>query len=364
MKKTIFSLLLTLGFSPLLHAQWTTNGGVTSTTNSIGIGTTSPVTALTLGSGQITVPAGNGTNPSYAFTGSTNSGLFMPDAATLGFSLQGNRILDFYNNTARLFGTVSLGSTGVMGFSSASPNLAGNDVGFSRLSPGTIAIGNGSAGGTTGTLILNSLGIGTTAPQANIEVNNNSYTNGNQLIVSGSEPTRYYGVIGTTIPSGHTVLSFGVKSNYTNYFQTLNLVDDNVGIGTTDPKGYKLAVNGSVIATSMTVKVYANWPDYVFKKDYQLPSLQSVKTYIDQNQHLPEVPSEQDIAKNGLNLGEMNKVLMKKVEELTLYLIEKDKKDTEQNTKISLQNKQATEQAKRIEELESQVKFLMKKLNN
>jgi hypothetical protein len=111
-------------------------------------------------------------------------------------------------------------------------------------------------------------------------------------------------------------------------------VNGNVGIGTTDPKGYKLAVNGSVVANSITVKVYP-WADYVFKKEYQLPSLANVKTYIDQNHHLPEIPSEAEIAKNGLNLGEMNKLLMKKVEELTLYLIE---------------------QNKRIEKLEAQIK--------
>ncbi len=100
----------------------------------------------------------------------------------------------------------------------------------------------------------------------------------------------------------------------------------NIALNTFDSKGYKFAINGSAIATSMTVKLNSAWPDYVFKKDYQLPSLQEVKAYIDQNQHLPEIPSEQQIAKEGLNLGEMNKLLMKKVEELTLYLIEQNDK--------------------------------------
>ncbi len=95
-----------------------------------------------------------------------------------------------------------------------------------------------------------------------------------------------------------------------------------VGINTTDTKGYNFAVNGNAIATSMTVKLYANWPDYVFKPDYVLPALTDVKTYIDQNHHLPEVPSEQEVAKKGLNLGEMNRLLLKKMEEMTLYMIE------------------------------------------
>ncbi len=128
---------------------------------------------------------------------------------------------------------------------------------------------------------------------------------------------------------------------------TLNILSNgNIGIGTTNPQGYMLAVNGSVIATSMTVKLNANWPDYVFKVDYHLPTLQEVKTYINQNHHLPEVPSEQEVAKNGLNLGEMNKILTKKVEELTLYLIEKDKQLNDQRSI----NKTLDERLKRLEE--------------
>lgn len=65
-------------------------------------------------------------------------------------------------------------------------------------------------------------------------------------------------------------------------------------------------------------------PDYVFKPTYHLPTLTEIKTYIDQNHHLPEVPSAEQVANDGLKLGEMNTLLLKKVEELTLYLIEKD----------------------------------------
>jgi hypothetical protein len=109
-----------------------------------------------------------------------------------------------------------------------------------------------------------------------------------------------------------------------------------VRIGNTQGKqgDYMLAVAGSVIATSVTVKTVANWPDYVLKKEYQLPPLTEVKAYIDQNQHLPDLPSEQQVAKEGLNLGEMNKLLVKKVEELTLYLIEKDKELKAQNERL------------------------------
>jgi hypothetical protein len=106
----------------------------------------------------------------------------------------------------------------------------------------------------------------------------------------------------------------------------------NVAIGTTDPQGYKLAVNGTIHTKEVKVDL-TGWPDYVFKPTYKFPSLTEVKTYIDQNQHLPDMPSEVEVAKNGINLGEMNKLLTKKIAELTLYLIEKDKEVREQQKK-------------------------------
>jgi len=122
-------------------------------------------------------------------------------------------------------------------------------------------------------------------------------------------------------------------------------VNGNVAIGTTDPKGYKLAVAGNAIAESMTVRLQANWPDYVFKIGHNLMPLADVKTYIDKNQHLPEIPSAAEVEKDGQNLGEMNKLLLKKVEELTLYLIQQ-KQEME---------KQKESQQQQIDELKQQI---------
>lgn len=112
-----------------------------------------------------------------------------------------------------------------------------------------------------------------------------------------------------------------------------------LAINTTDTKGYQLAVNGSVISTSITVKQYP-WSDYVFRKDYQLPLLSEVKAYVELNHHLPEIPSEKEIATNGLNLGDIDRLLTKKVEELTLYMIEKDKQVKEEKETNSKQQVQ------------------------
>lgn len=112
----------------------------------------------------------------------------------------------------------------------------------------------------------------------------------------------------------------------------------NIGIGVDSPND-KLAVNGMIRAKEIKVEA-ANWPDYVFKPTFQLPALSQVEAYIVQNGHLPEVPSANQVAKDGLNLGEMNKILLKKVEELTLYLIEKDKKEQVQRAEIDELKKQ------------------------
>ncbi|MBX3165439.1 MAG: hypothetical protein KF900_13270, partial [Bacteroidetes bacterium] len=88
-----------------------------------------------------------------------------------------------------------------------------------------------------------------------------------------------------------------------------------------------LTVKGKIVGKE-TVVTLSNWADYVFNTDYELPSLENLETYIKQNKHLPNVPTAKEIETNGANLGELVKVQMEKIEELTLYMIEM-KKETE-----------------------------------
>ena len=97
--------------------------------------------------------------------------------------------------------------------------------------------------------------------------------------------------------------------------------DGNIGIGTTSPN-QKLTVNGTIYGKEVKVDLNVPGPDYVFEKDYKLPTLEEIKSYIDQHKHLSEVPSAKQMAQNGINLSEMNMILLKKVEELTLHIIQ------------------------------------------
>lgn len=111
------------------------------------------------------------------------------------------------------------------------------------------------------------------------------------------------------------------------------IFQNNVAIGTpltTNPNNYKLAVNGKIGAKEVQVEnTSSTWADYVFEPDYNLRSLEEIENFIKVNKHLPEIPSQKDIETNGHKLGEMDVLLLKKVEELTLYMIELSKANEE-----------------------------------
>lgn len=125
------------------------------------------------------------------------------------------------------------------------------------------------------------------------------------------------------------------KNEVTNQFtKTIFMTsssDGNIGIGVENPKN-KLEVLGTIRATE--VKVETGWADFVFDKDYKLPSLSEVENHIATHNRLPEIPSEAEVKENGVNLGEMQVKLLQKIEELTLYIIEQDKKITQQQKQI------------------------------
>jgi hypothetical protein len=118
---------------------------------------------------------------------------------------------------------------------------------------------------------------------------------------------------------------------------------DNVAIGTSNPQGYKFAVNGTAIFTKVKVKTAGTWPDYVFEKGYGLPDLPALEKYIKANKHLPGILSAKEASERGIDVGENQATLLKKIEEMTLLLIRQDKQLTEQQAQLDSQQKEIDE---------------------
>lgn len=124
----------------------------------------------------------------------------------------------------------------------------------------------------------------------------------------------------------------------------------NIGIGTTTPKA-KLSVNGHIFATKVKV-TQSDWPDYVFEPSYTLPSLGQLEIYIKKYKHLPEIPSSKEVAEQGIDLGQNQAKLLQKIEELTLYLIEQNKKLESQSQTILAQQQLLLDQEARLKQIE------------
>jgi hypothetical protein len=122
---------------------------------------------------------------------------------------------------------------------------------------------------------------------------------------------------------------------------------NNIGIGTTMPGPYKLAVEGTIGARKIKVTQALPWADFVFDPEYVLPTLKEIEAYVRVKKHLPGIPSATEIKENGLDLGDMQQKQMQKIEELTLYLIEINKKLAAQEAIISEQQKEINDLKKK-----------------
>lgn len=185
------------------------------------------------------------------------------------------------------------------------------------------------------------VGIGIANPLSNLHVNGIIRWGGydtNYLYSGQDAGGSYFEQIGNTIQKSQLRIQSSKSGDCVNYsyfvidpvngfsFQTLGSGNGNVGIGTSDTKGYKLAVAGNMIAESVKVKLQGTWPDYVFAKSYKLPSLLEAEQHIKEKGHLQGIPSAEEVKANGIDLEEMNAKLLQKIEELTLHLIEQNKK--------------------------------------
>ena len=112
-------------------------------------------------------------------------------------------------------------------------------------------------------------------------------------------------------------------------------------VGLTLPTGYTMAVGGGIITEKVRVATTGTtfWADFVFDKNYKLRTLSEVSEYIKLNKHLPDVPSTADVNKDGIDLAQTQAILLQKVEELTLYVIEQNKKINRLEKKVKTLSK-------------------------
>ncbi|HEX3007803.1 MAG TPA: hypothetical protein VHO90_09335 [Bacteroidales bacterium] len=135
------------------------------------------------------------------------------------------------------------------------------------------------------------------------------------------------------------ISAFLSDQNGYSYIQKIVIAptEGNVGIGTTNPQN-KLDVNGTIHAREVKVDLNG-WSDFVFQPTYKLKPLIEVEKYIKANGHLEDIPSAKEVEKNGVNMGEMQAKLLQKIEELTLYTIELEKRIKELETEKSEKTK-------------------------
>jgi hypothetical protein len=211
----------------------------------------------------------------------------------------------------------------------------GQDAGLSSSANGYMMMGFGTAGGTN--LIIDNNEI---IVRSGYSTAGNLYlqNNGGDLTI-GARTTINKGGEALKLDGNDPAINLydnGVQKGY--IWQTGN----NLQIGTSDavgkviintnkmqistslnlPDGYRLGVGGKILCEEVRVKLQSSgWPDYVFSDDYKLMSLQDLGKFIQQHKHMPNIPAAKEIDANGLELGDMQKRLMEKIEELTLYIL-------------------------------------------
>ncbi len=191
------------------------------------------------------------------------------------------------------------------------------------------------------------VGIGTTSPSPHLELNGNASSTITFVVDDVNKfQTRYIPTedifnirSGADVGGWTSRLSINKESGY-------------VGLGTDDPDA-KLTVKGDIHAEEVTVDLSVPGPDYVFEEDYDLRTLEETEDYIIKNKHLPEIPSTKEIEEQGIDVGEMNMLLLKKIEELTLHQINQQNEIEILSRDKAFLQKDLESLSQRIEKLEN-----------
>lgn len=324
MKNVLLFIFLCILLSPAANAQWSTGTPYTfltpNTTNRVGIGTTSP----SIGRLQIGSPGNTDSNKIVI------PGVYNFEKAKFGEYYNGAAGLEFINHwtSSSSYGVRLLANVDqtVPGLQLQYAPIASTEGGLSYSAGMFMRADNGN------------IGIGTTNPGNKLQIADgadDASSYGSVQIIRATNPGDYrfhlafvrssQMVSGIGYVSGTNTLGIwaGVNTNSTVPLISF-LQNQSVGIGTVNPQSL-LAVKGTVTAQKVIV-TQTGWADYVFDSSYRLRSLDTVENFIQDNKHLPDVPSAKQIETEGSDLADNQRILLQKIEELTLYIIRQNKK--------------------------------------
>jgi Phage T4 tail fibre len=344
---------------------------ITSTGN-VGIGTPLPIVKLDLG-GTTDQDIGVKTALSnYAFYGAWQ------DEAIIAVNRRPSN--GTFTQTTKGAASINLNSNTSGSYIKFTTNNIVNTLGVERMR--IVENGNVGIGTTTPTekLVVNGDGARikietSSSPSSYYAYLESKYDAANpfNIVVQGTQMfgAKNIGIGSTpdTYVSGYYGIAFATQTTTAENANVRMYINQagNVGIGTTHPDE-KLTVKGKIHAEEIKVDL-AVPADYVFQKyytgkselksDYAMPTLAEIESFTKENHHLPNVPSAKEIQQNGLPLGEMSNVLLQKIEELTLYAIEQDKKaelQQQELERLKTENEKYKSLSERLSVIEKELK--------
>lgn len=387
MKKSLLTLGIILASYCTSFAQQIGSSPIYYNGSNVGIGTASPTSKLNV-IGDIIASGTTGTKVQIMGNGSNSvalgSNLYLGNVNTTGaaiIQLNASQGLDFWNYnlgtgtwqqhmTVNDIGNVGIGTTSPTAKLDVNGVINSNDdiTSTNGTVKSFLSVSNSYGTGVIGTqtnhdlaFYTNSLpvarfttngnfGIGTATPVGayllTLAGSGNSNTPAGAIALKQGSNTGFFLGYGSS-SNNNDVEIFNANNGYlrfaTNNSERIRIQSDgNVGIGTTNPDE-KLTVKGNIHAAEVKVEAIGSIPDYVFEPEYKLTSLEELKTYVDKNHHLPNIPSAKEIEKDGIQLGGMSMNLLKTIEELSLHVIElnnqlKLQKEEMENLKKELHN--------------------------
>ncbi len=352
-------------------------------TGNVGIGLTAPATKLDVdGSGRFStnIELGPGPlNPLIPLNISQGSGQY--DGIRFSAQSSGRTAFEIVQNptpTFSRFKTFADGKTYIGAFTSPvyNPNGSILTIGQTIVADKAISVINStdpsasdvfSVYGNGKTIINGNVGVGTSTPGDKLQVgdswkklaigsaegvnlaygtsylgfnasrqnlstwtiSNDGVHNGGGVIFGDVSGNMYFSAIPNTGSANQTLSDAAILNNSifkiksSTQYQSTGMVQIGGALPGNNVHAYNtlLSVNGKLLAKEIVVTIQ-NWPDYVFDKNYKLKSLESIENYIKENNHLPNMPSANEVAANGISISEISKLQMEKIEELTLYVIE------------------------------------------